>query len=241
VKASLARETLHHGRVALALHALKREPGPQLLVLHALHGSSADWHPAAMAWPGTVAALDFSGHGDSDWLPGRGYAPEVYVAEADMAIAHLESADPLYLAGAGIGAYVALLLAGARAERVTASLLLPGAGFHGGGALPTEVADEAQRQWQEEISAPPRKPADTSPDPLVRRCARDVRPADYVEEFARAAGPLLIGTVDEEPTWLAVTRRHGRSRHVGADPRQALRALARVGHRKDASPLGALL
>ena len=241
MKGALRSETLTHGRVALALHSLKRDPGPELLVLHALQGSSADWHETALAWPGSVSALDFSGHGESDWLPGRGYCPEVYVAEADMAIARLESAGSLYLAGAGIGAYVALLLAGARADRVSASLLLPGAGFHGGGALPGEVADEAQRHWQDEISAPPRIPGSTWPDPLVRRCSRDVRPADYVEEFARAAGPLLIGAVGEEPGWLGVAQQHGRTQPAGADPRQALRALAQVGQRADPTPLGALL
>ena len=241
MKGALQCETLTHGRVALALHRLKRDPGPELLVLHALQGSSADWHETARAWPGSVSALDFSGHGESDWLPGRGYCPEVYVAEADAALARIESASSLYLAGEGIGAYVALLLAGARADRVTASLLLPGAGFHGGGTLPAEVSDEAQRHWQDEISAPPRIPGDSSPDPLVQRCARDVRPDYYVEEFARAAGPLRIATVGEEPHWLAVARQHGRAEYAGADPRQALRALAQVGRRADPEPPGALL
>lgn len=241
MKSALRSEALTHGRVALALHRLKDDPGPELLVLHALHGSSSDWHETALAWPGSVSALDFSGHGESDWLPGRGYCPEVHVAEADMAIAHLESSGSMYLAGAGIGAYVALLLAGARSDRVTASLLLPGEGFHGGGALPGEVVDSAQQQWQDEISAAPRIPGDTSPDPLVQRCARDVRPGYYVEEFARAAGPLLIGTVDEEPSWLAVVRRHGRVQDTGADPHQALGALARVGGHSDPKPTEAHL
>lgn len=226
MRGALDTETLHHGRVALALHTLKRARGPKLLLLHALHGSSGDWGEEALAWPGDVHALDFSGHGESDWLRGRGYAPEVYVAEADMAIARLESAGPLHLAGAGVGAYVALLITGARADRVAATLLLPGPGFAGGGALPGEAGEEAGAEWRREVSAPPRAPGEPGPDPLVGRCARDVRPAYYVEEFARAAPRLLVGPVAEEPVWLTVTRQHGRTERAPSETRDALQALA---------------
>jgi pimeloyl-ACP methyl ester carboxylesterase len=226
MKGALQTEFLPHGRVALALHTLQHGPGPRLLLLHPLRGSSAEWGEATPAWPGEVFALDFSGHGESDWLPGRGYAPEVYVAEADMAIARLESPRALYLAGAGIGAYVALLLAGARADRIRATLLLPGAGLRGGGAHPGEVDAQADADWRHEVSAAARLPGEPSPDPLVRRCTRDVRPRYYVEAFARGAGRLLIADLTDPPCWLTVVRQQTRTQPVAADPREAFRALA---------------
>lgn len=223
---ALRSETLQHGRTALALHTLKRAPGRRLLLLHALRGSSADWGDDVLAWPGDVYALDFSGHGESDWLLGRGYAPEVFVAETDVAIARLESSEPLCVAGAGVGAYVALLVTAARSDRVAATLLLPGAGLEGGGALPEEIGEDARAEWREEVAAPPRAGGQESPDPLVRRCARDVRPAYYALAFARAAPPLWIAGVDEEPPWLAVAREHARAQIAPAETREALRTLA---------------
>jgi hypothetical protein len=52
------------------------------------------------------------------------------------------------------------------------------------------------------MDTPERAPGQTGPDPLVRRCERDVRPTDYAEPFARAARQLLIGDVAPRPAWL---------------------------------------
>ena len=62
-------------------------------------------------WPGPVWALDFTGHGASTVPRGGGYTAEVLMADADAALAHL---GPATVLGRGLGAYVALLLAGAR-------------------------------------------------------------------------------------------------------------------------------
>ena len=225
---SLESERVHHGRVALALHILKRESdGPPLLLLHALHGSSADWADEVCTWPGGVYALDFSGHGDSDWLPGRGYAPEVFVAEADMAIARIASGDrPLCIAGAGVGAYVAVLLAGARADVTAGVLLLPGAGLVGGGATPDQMDEAGASEWRTAVATPPRREGEPSPDPMVNRCERDVRPLYYIEEFARAAPPLHIAPMPVMPPWLQAALEHGDTRPVPAELGDALRQLA---------------
>ena len=106
---------LQHARTALELHELSHRDGPSLLLLHALGGSSVDWSEAPALWPGRVYALDFSGHGRSEWVRGGVYLPEFLVADADIALAHIGAAA---LAGAGVGAYVALLLAGARHQQV---------------------------------------------------------------------------------------------------------------------------
>lgn len=184
---------IEHARVSLALHELAQGPGPPLLLMHALFGSSGDWG-AVPRWPGSVYALDFCGHGDSEWLAAGGYTPELLAADADCALARIGRAA---LAGAGVGAYVALLLAGARPDVVPAALLLPGAGLAGGGAIPDfdapgpGITDFARVSHDNHAC-----------DPLVAVLDQDVRPVDYVEPFARTARKLLLvedGT--ELPPW----------------------------------------
>src|SRR4030095_14377617 len=100
---------LRHGRVTLALHALRAaEGGCALLCLHGLHGSSEDLAELAGGWPGPVCALDFAGHGRSAWCRGGVYSPELLAGDADVALARIGTAC---VAGIGLGAYVALLLA----------------------------------------------------------------------------------------------------------------------------------
>ncbi len=220
--------TLYHGRVALALHPLarRRRDAPGLLLLHALGGSSADWTGAADAWPGDVFALDFSGHGQSDWLRGHGYSPEGYGAEADAALATLAETAPIHLAGAGIGAYVALLLAAARRKHVRGVLLLPGAGLAGGGALPGEVDAGTAAVFRSWLVAPEREAGGHAFDPQVSRCDHDLRPVDYAEAFAREAPPLWVGEIADPPPWLAATIRAAKARIVPAEPAAAIRAMA---------------
>src|SRR5262249_27079055 len=149
--------------------------------LHTCSGSSEDWGEAPAAWPGSVYALDFTGHGRSDWLVGGGYYPELLAADADVALTHT---GPVGIAGAGLGAYIALLLAGGRRDQVPAALLLPGAGLDGGGALP-----DFDREFPD-IEA--WGPGDGGFDPLVRLMDLMVRPVDYAEQFACAARRLLM-------------------------------------------------
>jgi pimeloyl-ACP methyl ester carboxylesterase len=187
-----------HGRIALELHELAGRDGPTLLLLHALFGSSEDWGEAPAAWPGRVYALDFSGHGRSDWLIGGSYYPELLAADVDAALAHT---GPALIAGAGLGAYVALLVAGARPDLAPAALLLPGAGLEGGGALPDfEREFPDVEAWMDQTAAVGRC------DPLVRMLDLLVRPADYAEAFARAARRLLLaeGGPPRPPWWEAV-------------------------------------
>jgi pimeloyl-ACP methyl ester carboxylesterase len=187
---------LRHGRVALALHSLREGTGPTLLCLHAVGGSARDFAEAALLWPGPVFALDFSGHGGSGPLRGGAYHPEMLAGDADAALAHL---GPVRLAGAGVGAYVALLLAGGRPDAVPGALLLPGAGLEGGGAAP-DPASDTQARWGDFGAPLP------GCDPAVRRLERDLRPPDYAEAFARTARRLLLseGGFARPPWWEAV-------------------------------------
>lgn len=177
---------LRHNRIDLALHQLRHGAGRPLLLLHGLgEHTPADVPAFAASWPGPVAGLDFTGHGDSGLPVGGGYTCELLMADVDAALAHLGSAT---LVGRGLGAYVALLVAGARPALVRGAVLADGPGLAGGSTGPTSG------------SIPMAPDLGTRPDGwALLELAFDVRPADYAASFARLAtqfsglaGPLAV-------------------------------------------------
>lgn len=203
---------LRHGKVELALHhlrAAKAGGGRPLLILHGLGEASAATPPRwADAWPGPVAALDFTGHGRSTIPRGGGYTAELLLGDADAALAALTDDDPersITVVGRGLGAYIALQLAGARAAQVHGAVLVDGPGLAGGPTGPTS---------QSFFSLPP---SSSSPDPYALvELGRDLRPPDYATLFVRLAlagsdldEPIAVASVFR-PEWLdAVSREHG--------------------------------
>jgi pimeloyl-ACP methyl ester carboxylesterase len=213
------------GRSEVALHELRAGTGPTLLALHALGGSSRDFAALAAHWPGRVLALDLAGHGDSAWNRGGSYSPELHAADVDAAL--LEAGEAC-IAGAGLGAYVALLVAGARPARVRAALLLPGRGLDGGGAAPRhdqalEIRNAEALRMLDAAAARPRPPF----DPMLRACETDPRPPDYARAFADAARRLLFAEDGRaRPPWWEAARGAGCAEAAPADPAGALQKLA---------------
>ena len=208
---------LVHGRVELGLHELQAGSGPSLLLLHGLWGSSADWGPEVEAWPGAAYALDLSGHGSSGRLVGGSYSAEIFAGDADAALARI---GPAVVAGAGLGAYVALLLAGARPDQVSAALLLPGVGLEGGGPLPYYLTSGARR------ASPVHEPPAGS-DRFLAACATDVRPPDYARSFGERARRLLLAeNGSDRPAWWAELRDCATSETAPTEPAEALALLA---------------
>jgi pimeloyl-ACP methyl ester carboxylesterase len=205
---------LTSGSRSLALHQLSDASGPALLCLHALGSSAAEF--AGVVWPGRVFALDFSGHGRSDTLRGGAYSPETIASDSDAALAKI---GPAFLAGAGIGAYVALLLAGARRDTIPAALLLPGAGLAGGGDAP-DWSKSGHDGWCDLSAAPP------GCDPAVLRLDRDLRPPDYAQAFAAVARCLFFGDIDVAPPWWDAAKRVPAARPAPSDRTAALALLA---------------
>jgi pimeloyl-ACP methyl ester carboxylesterase len=215
---------LASGRGEIALHELKRGAGPTLLALHALGGSARDFAPLAASWPGRVVALDLPGHGDSAWTRGGSYSPELCAAAADDVLA---VAGDACLVGAGLGAYVALLLAGARAARVPGVLLLPGRGLDGGGAAPrADQAVEVRSADALRMLAAANAAERATFDPMLRACETDPRPPGYARAFADATRRLLLAEDGSaRPPWWEAARAAAHAEPVPADPATALRRL----------------
>lgn len=191
---------LTHGRVTLALHELKASAsGRPLLLLHGLGLRSPSSLPAEVSsWPGPVFALDFTGHGDSTIPAGGGYTPELLMGDVDAAIQEL---GEVTLLGRGLGAYVALLASGARADAVRGAILCDGPGMNGGG--PSPGTPQIVRIDPTDVAPP---------DPFaLAELSRDIRPPDYAVDFARLAmefsgmsNPVAI-CAKARPDWLAST------------------------------------
>lgn len=203
---------LRHGKVELALHHLRDATvagGRPLLILHGLGEAAPRTVPRwTDGWPGSVAALDFTGHGASTIPRGGGYTAELLLGDADAALHSLTGGDPnqaITVVGRGLGAYIALQLAGARAAQVHGAILVDGPGLAGGPTGPTS---------QSFFSLPP---SDHAPDPYALvELGRDLRPPDYATLFVRLAlagssldEPVAVSSVFR-PEWLdAVSREHG--------------------------------
>jgi pimeloyl-ACP methyl ester carboxylesterase len=191
---------LSHARVDLSLHTLREADGPPLLLLHALGGSAAEWE--TLPWWGPVYALDLCGHGHSGWLYGGAYYPELWAADADIALARVGRGATVV--GSGVGAYVALLLAGARAEAVDAAVLLDGAGLAGAGSAPDFKPFKPPPHRVEPVRATLADAAAT--DPAVYFSEDALRPTDYAAAFAQCAKRLVLIEDDapRPPWWIAL-------------------------------------
>lgn len=203
---------LRHNKIDLALHRLRDATDPSARPLLLLHGLG-DQTPAATPewvdlWGGAITGLDFTGHGASSIPQGGGYTAELLLGDADAALAALVAESPdgrITVLGRGLGAYIGLQLAGARASQVHGAIVLDGPGLAGGPTGPTS---------QSFFSLPP---STVTPDPYALvELGRDLRPPDYVRSFVQLAiagseldEPIAVCSVFR-PDWLdAVAGEHG--------------------------------
>ncbi len=220
-------ERIRYGRTEIVLHHHAGDRDPPLLLLPGLRESGAVWKPP-IPWPGAVFGLDFSGHGEAPRLRGGAYQSEFLAAEVDTAVARLGGC--VLIAGRGLGAYVALLVAGARPERVPGALLLDGPGLRGGGDAP----DFTSRSTR---IADPR--GEVGEDPMLALLESEIRPPDYAAEFAAGARHLLLESLDPPaPGWWAAVEDIAQVHAVSSAESgfAALRELAGVGGTDSVAP-----
>lgn len=190
------------GRLRLALHTLRpatdEDKAVPLLLLHGLGERSPPQVPTeCRAWPGSVLALDFTGHGQSSVPMGGGYTCEALMVDVVTAV---KAVGPCTLVGRGLGAYVALMAAAACADLLRGTVLRDGPGLAGGG-------DGSLSPWLPSVAAPPL----SSPDHhALADLATDVRhPAAAARwaQLAREASPLKAPVhfcLSERPLWALV-------------------------------------
>jgi pimeloyl-ACP methyl ester carboxylesterase len=144
------------------------------------------------------------------------------MADADTALGRLGRAT---LLGRGLGAYVALLLAGARPKPVRGAILCDGPGLAGGGSRPgspTVIVPWLASRGE-----------GATPDPFAQaELARDLRPPDYATSFLRQATqlsglarPISVCVEPDDAMRLAPPARRARSRTEGpgTGPRRSRR------------------
>jgi pimeloyl-ACP methyl ester carboxylesterase len=201
-KVTLKTTTLQHGRISLALHHLREsEHGWPLLLLHGLGEHSPDAVGLDIAgWTGSIYALDFTGHGDSQNPAGGGYSAEILMADVDTALTAL---GPCTVLGRGLGGYIALLIAGARPSLVRGAIIDDGLGLMGGGGSPGSIHLDMPNR----LTSPDRE---STPDPYaLLEMSSDIRPADYASSYAFAASQgtenrVSVAVVAKvRPAWLS--------------------------------------
>lgn len=196
-----ATEFLFNGDLPLALHTLAEGEGRPLLLLHGLGEESPRTRPAwTAAWPGPVLALDFTGHGESGVPVSGGYMPESLMSDVDLVLA---SRGTCTIVGRGLGAWVGLLIAGARPDLVHGVVLFDGGGIAGGGPQPPTPHVTV-------LPAAAGAAGVTTPDPFaLAELSRDPRPPDYALDYVRFVlddSPLLhpiVVSARIRPDWLA--------------------------------------
>jgi len=104
----------------LRLHCIERGEGEMTLLLHGWLDHAGSFDLLAPLLPGRTVALDFRGHGDSQWVgPGGFYHFVEYIADLDGALELLSPQEPVRIVGHSMGAAAALIYAALRPGRVS--------------------------------------------------------------------------------------------------------------------------
>ena len=93
--------------------------GAPILLLHGMAANSHWWDLVAPRWRGKLraVALDFRGHGDSDWAPGGVYTSDLWIEDIETSRREL-GWDRFILCGHSMGARMALAYAERRPDRL---------------------------------------------------------------------------------------------------------------------------
>ena len=177
-------------------------PGPAVILVHMLHRSRRDWDAFAsrLASEGIGAlALDLRGHGDSQlWSPGDpvGYGPlvvDVRAARRFLASRSDVQQSRVGIAGASLGANLAVLEASADSTIASLALLSPSLDYRG---LRIEAAAK-------KLTAPVLLVA-SDDDPYALRSARELQkagggPRELLVPSHAGHGTIMLGRDGDLP------------------------------------------
>jgi pimeloyl-ACP methyl ester carboxylesterase len=115
----------------MKLHYLDwgNEDAPPLLLVHGNrdHCHNWDWVAQSLRDEYHIIALDFRGHGDSEWVQGSSYGHSEYIYDLAQLI-HQQNLAPLNIIAHSLGGGVALRYAGIYPENINRMVVIEGAG-----------------------------------------------------------------------------------------------------------------
>ncbi|HEY6911385.1 MAG TPA: alpha/beta hydrolase [Myxococcales bacterium] len=138
----------------LALHALERGEGEPTLLLHGWLDHAGSFDTLAPLLPGRTVALDFRGHGDSQWVGAGGFYHFIeYVADLDAVLEALSPDAPARIVGHSMGAGAALVYAAARPGRVSHLTLIDAMPL----TISAKTVPERIARYLDDLRATPRR------------------------------------------------------------------------------------
>jgi pimeloyl-ACP methyl ester carboxylesterase len=124
------------------------------LLLHGWLDHAGSFDLLAPLLPGRTVALDFRGHGDSQWVgPGGFYHFVEYIADLDGALEILSPQEPVRIVGHSMGAAVALIYAALRPGRVAHLTMMDAVPL----SISTEEIPARLASYLEDLRQTPRK------------------------------------------------------------------------------------
>jgi len=138
----------------LRLHCVERGEGEMTLLLHGWLDHAGSFDLLAPLLPGRTVALDFRGHGDSQWAgPGGFYHFVEYIADLDGALEILSPQEPVRIVGHSMGAAAALIYAALRPGRVSHLTMMDAVPL----SISTEEIPARLTSYLEDLRHTPRK------------------------------------------------------------------------------------
>ena len=138
----------------LRLHCVERGEGEMTLLLHGWLDHAGSFDLLAPLLPGRTVALDFRGHGDSQWAgPGGFYHFVEYIADLDGALEIFSPQEPVRIVGHSMGAAAALIYAALRPGRVSHLTMMDAVPL----SISTEEIPARLTSYLEDLRHTPRK------------------------------------------------------------------------------------
>lgn len=167
--------------------------GPTIVALHGVTGGTFLWEGVAaeLAGQARLVAMDFRGHGLSDWSAARDYTTDAYAADLEAVLAALDTDAPPVLMGSSWGALAVMRLTARRLGAASALIVVDVEP-----SFETGPGDVHPRPYKfgsiEEVEAWERKANPSAPDADLRGFARGSVVQTEDGAFLRRHDPFFL-------------------------------------------------